>query len=552
MTQRISPFLEGKYGWEYGESGWNSGMDENLLKFSFMFEGAVDEIADTLPVAANGTSVFLTTDNRLYFSVGTVWYSSPCPKWFEFIVKSSGQTYQFDGVSANIIDNASQLNNRLSSVELTISQLGSAAFEDVSLFATQAALDIASSQANAYSDQAVTNFRNTLADSPGASLVGFRGGDVEDALNQVVVGIVGAAGDGITDDTAAIQSAVNASTSTVKLEQGKTYKITDKILINHPIAIDLNGSTIQANFTTTVPAFDVQSNHVRICNGAILVNGTTMGGYGGSLNCIYAGNQATGAGWYNLRFHDLTVTTNRDDAGAHIGVIGECRNVVIENIHVPDNTVCRNIIGIEWGGTTAGTGHPHNVIVRNLNIGRITTATYGNSGYAYAVWISAAFNVKVENIKMVEGYGLVMATRGDNANTYAPVEYKHLVGRGISVENASIGEAFGYGIRAIGSHRSATLDNIPMSVHFKNIKVGGKKVGANNNFAFSVEQSDGVVLEDFEFSGVFAAGVVTGINNDNLRISNGVISGSELYGGQLSNTCRWASVEGVTFFANNT
>lgn len=566
MTQQVSPFLEGKYGWAFGEDGWNTGMDENILKFSFMFTGAVDEVVSSLPAATNGKSVFLTSDNRFYFSVGTIWYSSPCPKWFEFTIKDSGQTYQFDGVSAQVIDSTSQLEGRLNSVELTVSQLGSAAFEDVSFFATQSALDVASSQANSYSDQVITDLGSTLSSATGSGFVGFDPdeaypGDTVGAelkaqqvqLAAIAIGIPGAIGDGVADDTAAIVAKVTASGGVVTLEQGKTYKITDRILVDHPVIIDLNGATIQAELTTTVPAFDIQSNYVRICNGSILVNGTTMGGYGGSLNCIYAGNQSTGAGWHSLRFHDLTVTTNRSDAGAHIGIIGECHNVIIENIKVPDNAVCRNIIGIEWGGTPElGTGHPHNIIVRNLDIGRITTATYGSSGYAYAVWISAAFDVRVENITMIEGYGLVMAIRGDNANTYAPAKYKHLVGRGITVDNASLAECFGYGVRAVGSHRSGTLDNIPMSVAFRNIKVGGKKIGANNNFGFSAEQTDGAILEDFEFTGTLSGGITTGVNNDNLYIGRGSVSGCELYGCSLGNSCRWPTVAHVRFTGNNT
>lgn len=566
MSQQQSPWLEGKYGWAFGESGWNSGMDENLLKFSFMFTGVVDQVASSLPAAVNGAAVFLTTDNRFYFSVGTTWYSSPCPKWFTFKIKDTGQVYQFDGTSTNLIDSPEELEGRISSIEVTISQLGSAAFEETSFFASQSALDVASAQANSYADAAVSGLSTNLSSSAGAGQVGYDVGETYPAgtagaelktqkaqLDALAIGIPGAVGDGVADDTAAIQAAVTASGGVVTFEQGKTYKITDSILVDHPVLIDLNGASIDAQLTTQVPAFDVQSNYVRICNGSISVNGTTMGGYGGSLNCIYAGNQSTGAGWHNLRFHDLTVTTNRNDAGAHIGVIGECHNVIIENIKVPDNAVCRNIIGIEWGGTPGGgTGHPHNITVRNLEIGRITTATYGSGGYAYAVWISAAFDVHVENITMIEGYGLVMATRGDNANTYAPAKYKHLVGRGITVNNASLTECFGYGIRAIGSHRSGTLDNIPMSVAFRNIKVGGKKVGANNNFGFSAEQSDGVILEDFEFTGTFAAGITTGVNNDNLYIGRGSVSGCELYGCSLGNSCRWPTVAHVRFTGNNT
>ena len=256
------------------------------------------------------------------------------------------------------------------------------------------------------------SLRQELAALPGAGLVGFDAGE-DYPINTVGAelktqgaeivslrpGIPGAVGNGVADDTAAIQAAVTASGGVLTFEQGKTYKITGKILINHPLIIDLNGAVIQAEFTTQVPAFDVQSNYVRICRGSIFVNGTTMGGYGGSLNCIYAGNQATGAGWHNLRFHDLTVTTNRNDAGAHIGIIGECHNVVIENITVPDNANCRNIIGIEWGGTPElGTGHPHNIIVRNIECGRLTYPSSGSGGFGYVVWASGTFNVSVENI----------------------------------------------------------------------------------------------------------------------------------------------------------
>jgi len=71
MAQQLSPWLEGAYGWSLGEGGWNSGMDQNLLKFSFMFDRNVDSIVASLPAAVNGQAYYLTTDNRLYFAVGT-------------------------------------------------------------------------------------------------------------------------------------------------------------------------------------------------------------------------------------------------------------------------------------------------------------------------------------------------------------------------------------------------------------------------------------------------------------------------------------------------
>jgi hypothetical protein len=102
MTQKTAPFIDGKYGWELGESGWNLGMDENLLKFSFLFDRNIDGIVSSLPTAVNGTAYFNTTDSRVYYVVGGVYYSSPVPKWFQLTLRSTGQAYQYDGTSLSL------------------------------------------------------------------------------------------------------------------------------------------------------------------------------------------------------------------------------------------------------------------------------------------------------------------------------------------------------------------------------------------------------------------------------------------------------------------
>lgn len=134
ITQLTSPFLEGKYGWSYGESGWNGGMDENLLKFSFMFDRNIDGIVSVLPSAVSGQAYFLTTDKRLYFSVGSNYYSSPVPNNFEVILKSTGKLYIFNGTTLVESSTLSELDTRLDTVELTISGLGTASTKDISFF----------------------------------------------------------------------------------------------------------------------------------------------------------------------------------------------------------------------------------------------------------------------------------------------------------------------------------------------------------------------------------------------------------------------------------
>lgn len=125
MPQRLSPFIESKYGWDYGESGWNSGMDENILKFSFMFDRNIDGIVSTLPPATSGASYFLTTDKRLYFAVGTNWYSTPIPLWFELVVSTTGDVVRFNGDTLISTGTTSDVVPRLEALEVTVTALQS-------------------------------------------------------------------------------------------------------------------------------------------------------------------------------------------------------------------------------------------------------------------------------------------------------------------------------------------------------------------------------------------------------------------------------------------
>lgn len=173
MAQQQSPWLEGAYGWSFGEGGWNTGMDSNLLKFSFLFDRNVDSIVASLPAAVNGQAHYLTTDNRLYFAVGTTYFSTPVPKWFVIVVRSTGQTHQFNGTSLVQIDTHAQLDSRLDDVELTVSNLGTAAFKDIEFFATQAELDVAEATAAAYTNTLRSDISNNSDVTKGATLVGF-------------------------------------------------------------------------------------------------------------------------------------------------------------------------------------------------------------------------------------------------------------------------------------------------------------------------------------------------------------------------------------------
>lgn len=191
MTQQTLPFVEGKYGWLLGESNWNLGMDENLVKFSYLFDRNLDGIVSSLPAAVNGQAYFLTTDNRLYFAAGGVFYSSPTPKWFIVQLRSSGQYYQFDGTNLNTIASNAELDTRLDAVELAV---------------------VANT---AYTDALRADIANQVDPTKGSALMGWylnatgATGMTQSVKNAQRVSVASFGVTGVGDDTAAMTAAIN-------------------------------------------------------------------------------------------------------------------------------------------------------------------------------------------------------------------------------------------------------------------------------------------------------------------------------------------------------
>lgn len=359
MPQKTSPFIEGKYGWNLGESGWNSGMDENLLKFSFMFDKNINGIVSSLPAEVNGEAYFLTTDNRVYYVVDSTYYSTPIPKWFVLTVKSTGDTYQFDGSLLTPVDNATQITQRVNTLE---SSLGTAAFEDVSSFASPS--DISSLVSNGSSISVI------------ASASAYSRSLAARFSERTNVKDFGAVGDGVVDDTSAIQAAVNSSIGKTVYFPSGFYKITAPILLPNSNIIKIVGdgkynSRIFANPAVSLTSiFD--TNPLQIYDTLEISDIGFLGNNkaGSALRCEHL---------IHAKFENNLVM-NTTSSGIRFN---DGYNILIQN----------NIIVDNFGDGISGTG----ANINNVNI--LNNQIYANDGVGVLVANGLAVNVTGNGIE---------------------------------------------------------------------------------------------------------------------------------------------------------
>ena len=93
--------------------------------------------------------------------------------------------------------------------------------------------------------------KSDLSSVDGASSIGLtQGGTVQDSINFVTPEMYGAVGDGITDDTIALQQAFSSGKN-VSFPYNKTYVITDRLTATDLDTIYGNGSTLKYTKTPT-------------------------------------------------------------------------------------------------------------------------------------------------------------------------------------------------------------------------------------------------------------------------------------------------------------
>lgn len=252
----------------------------------------------------------------------------------------------------------------------------------------------------------------------------------EVAENVLRPEMFGAVGDDVADDTAEWQTAaLLAAGKRLEGRPGKTYNLTASIILGDGTHLDLSESRL--NFRISGAVYCIRAgNDCVVENGHIKNYGTGGMGVTGDYQCpVVMGQFAANVPVENVQLRNLTIESDWTD-GNGLFVTSSSNNILIENIIFPNSGMyCP--IEAHWGGSPSGTGHPHNIVIRNVKCGNINPA-------GFLISLSAAYNVLVENVEGGTCYYAFHNYAGDYTNMYAPAAVKPLVGKNIIARNFSV------------------------------------------------------------------------------------------------------------------
>lgn len=314
------------------------------------------------------------------------------------------------------------------------------------------------------------------------------------------------------------------------------------------VALDLHGGSIEFQIEGAVKAFEVQTKS-QLYNGTVTVNGTLASGGGDKQAPVSGGEQGTGVGISKAKIHDLTVNTNRSN-GNGVVLFGECVDCEVSNITIPDSATIGRCVALEWGGSVAGTGHPHNCTVTNIRAGNLSFGEAQGSN-AFVTWLSSAFNITVDNVYADSAYGVLGVFTGDKSNDHAPARYKNLIGRGITASNITCENVKKHGIRCYGKG-SDSVNLLPQSVNIINPTLRGDGVNATA-IGILCEFTNGVTVNNPDISGM-QTGIATGQEAKNLKVHGGKVWNNRASGvslGSAGGGVIGCGVIGTSLYGNN-
>jgi len=204
----------------------------------------------------------------------------------------------------------------------------------------------------------------------------------------------GAVADGVTDDHDALQALFdNCSGLTARIDPLNYYssagftKVDDLKVIARGanLTVDLNGET----------GFPFGSRST--VDGGTWLFAVQSGGANGFDNSGFTFGNYTSAGSVSNSVLKNVHIDLTGYASSAVFITGGSENITVDTVEFPDSSTIDDVVTIHWGfvsgSETNGTLHPHNIKVRNVNVG-----TLSGSGDASPMFCSAGYDISVDGV----------------------------------------------------------------------------------------------------------------------------------------------------------
>lgn len=358
----------------------------------------------------------------------------------------------------------------------------------------------------------------------------------------------GAVGSGTADDTAELQAALTLSQyKIIRLMRNKNYAVTDELIMQDDCVFEFNGAKITMTLTGTDRGL-VVGNRNKLYNVNIdMVDNS--GTAGGQYQCpITIGEISTDSTLEDVCIDGLRLSNTKSNSVC-VGIWGGCKNIHIKNVNIADSATIGRVFAIHWGGTadpTAGTTHPSNIKIENVNIGQLTNA----STDAAIAYIATGYNIEINNVYAeLVGYYAFYVYAGDYGFQYASTRDQQNAMRNIKISNVNV-KSEKYFALVDGEVPLGTTTTYEMDVVFDNIKSIGKGTSAAGS-GFVLDHCDGVSISNFDITGHYhGIGFSTYVKR--LKVTNGRIHSNYSAGIYMTNTPTDCIIDGVEFYLNCT
>lgn len=333
------------------------------------------------------------------------------------------------------------------------------------------------------------------------------------------------------------------------------------LLLPPGVHLDLQGATLQLDFRSN--SYGVRlSNDSSIRNGTIQVVESQGKGLqacwhcGISIGAAYGdggtpGNPSRFSTVRNWQIENITIDQPFETSA--IQLMSEACHGVIRGVRILDSAKCLIGVGMDWGSVGPITSedaklpqmrqlweagkiystHPHDVLVENLRVGRLTRNVDGNDAGARC---SACHNITLRDIHVAEAATAVAIFGGDLGYEFAREDQRPFAHTGYHIEDVRIDKALLYGLVLNGSAdniyratRSHGYQAVRDPVHpgldrpvLRKLTLQGGGERPNRQGVYAVAVTDGR-LEDFAISnfdiGVHVEDWVRGLRFQNTRFA---------------------------------